>query len=90
MSVGKIARGGLIGVILRWAGGLRFPYLFLLTAALFVINLFVPDALPMADELIMGLLAALLASLKKRRGDADQPASTDGTPPPSDAPDRRD
>jgi hypothetical protein len=67
MGMGKIARGGLAGVILRWAARLRFPYLFLLTAALFVINIFVPDALPLADELLMGLAALLLASLKKRR-----------------------
>jgi hypothetical protein len=67
MGVGKIAHGGLAGVSLRWAARLRFPYLFLLTAALFVINIFVPDALPLADELLMGLAALLLASLKKRR-----------------------
>ncbi len=66
MGMGKIARGGLAGVVLRWASRLRFPYLFLLTAILFVANLFIPDALPMADELIMGLVALVLASLRKR------------------------
>jgi hypothetical protein len=69
MGMSGMARGGLAGIVLRWASRLRFPYLFLLTAALFVANLFVPDALPMADELLMGLLTLLLASIRKRRPD---------------------
>jgi len=73
MSVGKMARGGLLGVLLRWAGQLRFPYLFLLTAILFLVDLFVPDAVPMADELIIGLIALLLGSLKK--GGRGEPSS---------------
>ena len=66
MVIGKMARGGLAGMFLRWASRLRFPYLFLLTALLFVLNLFIPDVLPLADELIMGLVAVLLASLRKK------------------------
>jgi len=66
MGAGKLARGGLAGFALRWASRLRFPYLFALTALLFVVNLFVPDAIPMADELVMGLIALLLGSLRKR------------------------
>lgn len=79
MGVGKMARGGLAGIVLRWASRLRFPYLFLLTAVLFVLNLFVPDALPMTDELLMGLLALLLASLRKR-------GSSDAAPPSGEPP----
>ncbi len=71
MAIGKLARGGLAGIILRWASGLRFPYLFLLTALLFIFNLFVPDIVPMVDELIMGLVAMTLASLRKKPGEAD-------------------
>lgn len=37
-----------------------------LIAVLFVLNLFIPDAVPFADEIIMGLVAALLASLRKK------------------------
>ena len=65
MKSGGIARGGLVGLFMRWAGRLRFPYLMALTLILFVFNLFMPDALPLVDEVIMGLIAALLASLKK-------------------------
>lgn len=65
MKTGGVARGGLVGLFMRWAGRLRFPYLMALTLILFVFNLFMPDALPLIDEVIMGLIAALLASLKK-------------------------
>jgi hypothetical protein len=71
MVIGKLARGGVAGIVLRWASGLRFPYLFLLTVLLFIINLFIPDVVPVVDELIMGLAAMTLASLTKKPADAD-------------------
>ena len=79
-----LAKLGFSGMVLRWANGLRFPYLFLLTAALFVANLFIPDVVPFADELIMGLVAMLLASIK-RRPPAEDPAgkSVDAVAMPS-------
>jgi hypothetical protein len=64
--MGKLIQGGLAGFVLRFASGLRFPWLFALTALLFVVNVFIPDALPLADEMLMGLGALLLASWKKR------------------------
>lgn len=67
--MGKLMRGGIAGIFVRWASRLRFPYLFLLTTVLFVANLFIPDVLPLADELIMGLVAMLLASFRKKTGD---------------------
>ena len=71
MRLGKITSGGVVGVFLRWASRLRFPYLFFLTLVLFVLNLFIPDMVPFADELIMGLAAALLGSLKNKSNDSD-------------------
>ena len=73
MAISKLARGGFAGILLRWASRLRFPYLFVLTAILFVLNLFIPDVVPMADELIMGLVAVLLANLKKKPEQDVQP-----------------
>ena len=35
-------------------------------AVLFVLNLFIPDVVPFADEIIMGLVTAIMASLKKK------------------------
>ena len=80
-----IAKLGFSGMVLRWANGLRFPYLFLFTAALFVANLFIPDVVPFADELIMGLVAMLLASLKKRKpaSGAEDVAENATVPPDS-------
>ena len=67
--MGKLMRGGVAGIVVKWASRLRFPYLFVLTALLFVLNLFIPDVLPLADELLMGLVTVLLASLRKKPED---------------------
>lgn len=66
MVIGKVARGGVAGVFLRWASRLRFPYIFLLLSGLFILNIFIPDVIPMVDEIIMGLAAVLLGSLRKK------------------------
>jgi hypothetical protein len=68
--LGKLARGGVAGAFLRWASGLRFPYLVLLVSVLFIGNLFIPDVIPFVDEIIMGLVTVLLASLKKKPEEA--------------------
>jgi len=57
----------------RFATKLRFPYLFLLTAGLFVLDLVIPDVIPFADELLLGLGALLLASLRRRKLDEAGP-----------------
>jgi hypothetical protein len=75
--MGKLARGGITAVVVRWASGLRFPWLFLLTASLFAVNMLVPDAIPLVDELLMGLAAAMLASLRKKP-DKDGAAADSG------------
>ena len=52
--------------LMRYAAGLRFPRLLAVTAALFVLDLFFPDVVPFVDEILLGLISLLLASLKKR------------------------
>jgi len=42
---------------------LRFPYLFAVTAIVFLLDLFIPDLVPMADEILLGLGAMLLARI---------------------------
>lgn len=54
-------------MLLRFLGRLRFPWLFAATAIIFGIDLVLPDALPFADELLLGLSTLLLASWKKRK-----------------------
>jgi hypothetical protein len=56
----------LLAPVLRWFGKLSYPRLFLLTAALFVANVFVLDPIPFVDELLLGLGALLLANWKNR------------------------
>lgn len=51
----------------RWLESLRFPVLLLITVAVFLVDLVIPDALPLVDELLLALLALLLARLKRRR-----------------------
>ena len=55
------------GLLLAFASRLRFPWLFALTAGLFLLDLVVPDAIPFVDELLLGLGTLLLGSWRKRR-----------------------
>lgn len=55
----------IISAILKFADRLRFRQLFLLTASLFFLDLLIPDLIPFADELILGLLTLLFASWRK-------------------------
>ncbi len=48
---------------------LRFPYLFAITAIVFLLDLFIPDLVPMADEILLGLGAMLLSRIRKKQGD---------------------
>jgi hypothetical protein len=60
------------GLVTRFASGLRFPTLFKIVAALFVLDLVVPDVIPFYDELLLALGTRLLGSLKTRRAAGDQ------------------
>jgi hypothetical protein len=56
-----------IAPVVRFFGRLSYPRLFALTAALFLVDLAVPDVIPFADELLLGLGTLLLANWKDRR-----------------------
>lgn len=60
----------LLGPILGYAQRLRFPTLFLIVAALFVVDLIIPDVIPLIDEIMLGLGTVLLASWKGRKDPA--------------------
>jgi hypothetical protein len=51
--------------LLSYAESLRFPWLVLLTALIFVTDLFVPDVIPFVDEVLLGLLMVGLGRLRK-------------------------
>lgn len=57
---------------LQYASNLRFPKLLAITTGLFVIDLFFPDVVPFVDEILLGLISLLLASLKKGRSGISQ------------------
>ncbi len=65
----------LLAPLLRWVGRLSYPRLFMLAAALFVADVAIPDFIPFADELLLGLGTLLLANWKKRKvpGPVDAP-----------------
>ncbi|HEV7269910.1 DUF6116 family protein [Pseudoxanthomonas sp.] len=61
--------------VLEWARRLRYPTLFKITAALFVISVLLPpglDPIPLLDEMLFGLGTLLLANWKRRK---DPPSS---------------
>ncbi|MEW8651435.1 MAG: DUF6116 family protein [Candidatus Thiodiazotropha sp.] len=55
----------IITALLKYADRLKFRQLFLVTAALFVVDLLIPDLVPFADEILLGLLTLLFGSWKK-------------------------
>jgi hypothetical protein len=67
----------------RFGARLRFPQLFLVFAVLFLLDVLIPDMIPMADEILLGLLTLLLGAWKRRADDtqvADKPPMKDVTP----------
>lgn len=63
----KGKRIGVGALVVRYASRLRFPYLFLATAILFMGDLIFPDLVPFADEILLGLLTALFGTWRRRR-----------------------
>lgn len=57
----------IIETFLKNANQLRFRNLFFLVMSLFLADLLVPDFIPFIDEIILGLLAIILANWKKER-----------------------
>jgi hypothetical protein len=60
-------RNAISSWVLNYAKGLRFPTLFILLLVVFVLDLIIPDVIPLADELILGLLTLLVGTWKRRR-----------------------
>jgi hypothetical protein len=53
--------------LLQYAAQLRYPKLLALFLGLFILDLIIPDFIPFADEILLGLISLLLAGLKRRK-----------------------
>ncbi len=80
--IGHMNAKWLIGLITRYGSRLRFPQLFAITAALFAIDLVVPDIVPFADEVLLALGTLLLGSWQKTREDKPTDPSGGESPNP--------
>ena len=58
---------------------LRFPQLFAILAGLLVLDLLLPDPIPLVDELTLAVLTFLIGSWRRRREPQQEPR--DVTPP---------
>lgn len=58
----------LVAPILGFLGRLSFPRLFVLAAALWALDVAIPDFIPFIDELLLGIATLLLASFRKDKG----------------------
>lgn len=68
----------IITSFLAYANRLKFKNLFLLTVALFIADLLIPDMIPMIDEIILGLLAILFSQWKKDRTEEPKGETIEG------------
>ena len=50
---------------------LRFPTLFLALAAIFLVDLAIPDFIPFVDELLLGIATLIVGSLTRRQDSAE-------------------
>lgn len=80
----KSASSPLTALVNRLLPRLRYPYLFLVLGALFLVDLVVPDPIPLVDEILLAVLAFIAATFTTRR-DTD-PEPRDITPPEEDKP----
>ena len=67
------------GLLGKYGASLRFPQLFTIMAGLFVFDLIVPDMIPLADEILLGLATLMIGSLKR-----DPVTQSDDKPPIKD------
>lgn len=71
------------GAVERAASRLKFPQLFGVFLALFLIDLVVPDLVPFVDEILLGLGTALFGLWRERAtaAEAPKPPEKNVTPP---------
>jgi len=77
-------RSPLVALLTSFFARLRYPYMFAIVASLFLVDMLIPDLLPLADEILLAVVTVLLASRKVERepapADEDDPVIIDITP----------
>jgi hypothetical protein len=73
-----LPRSTVVGGVSRWAASLRFPWLLGLCAAVFLLDLAIPDLIPFADEILLGLATIVLGSIRRRQPPADDEPRASG------------
>ena len=68
----------LTGPLVAFASRLRFPTLFKLGLGLFVLDLLVPDLIPFADEILLGLSTLILSRWKLPEDQQLAPSTREG------------
>jgi hypothetical protein len=58
---------------------MRYPYLFVVLGVLFLVDLVVPDPIPLVDEILLAVLTFIAATFTTRK--ETQPEPRDVTPP---------
>lgn len=51
----------------RAAGKMRFPWLVLVLGVLFVADVFIPDAIPFVDEILLALLTLIFSRIRTHK-----------------------
>ena len=77
-------RSPLTALINRLLPRMRYPYLFLVLGLLFLIDLVLPDPIPLIDEVLLAVLTFLAATFTTRRN--IEPEPRDVTPADEDRP----
>lgn len=58
---------GPASVVQQAASRLKFPQLFAVALTVFILDLLIPDLIPFADEILLGLITLILGSLRERQ-----------------------
>ena len=69
----------LTSLVNRLLPRMRYPYLFLVLGALFLVDLVLPDPIPLVDEILLAVLTFIAATFTTRREEGAEPR--DITPP---------
>jgi hypothetical protein len=70
----------LTALVQKYLPRLRYPYLFLILGGLFLVDLIIPDPIPLVDELLLAVLTFITATFTIPR-EEDRPPPRDITPP---------